>query len=81
MGLKLYRVTLRQCPVFLSRFSVGYVVAEDPTSAYILMCQSLNSTTAMKGESLELDRVELVAENTLDPLCRSRLYLPPEDPA
>jgi hypothetical protein len=80
MTRKLYRVTLKglacrsgsgQC------YGEAYVVAEDPTAAYQQVKSRLESDDIGFEHDRELDTVQLIAEETDDPLCGHRLYIAP----
>lgn len=75
--MKLFLVTLRgmQAPVaFGMAHGTAYVVAEDPTSAYQKVRDELDKHDFGFAHERELSKVELLAEDSLYPGCRIRLY-------
>lgn len=61
--LKLWRVTLRGMQT--SRYGVTYVVAEDPTSAYLRVKTFLDGEKIGYSKDRELDKIELMADEYL----------------
>lgn len=75
---KLYRVTLKgmfsnnsSSPVY----GVSYVVADNPSEAYNVVQNDLVQRDIGFDHQRALDKVELIAEDTEYPDCRTRLYV------
>jgi len=76
MSLKLYKITCKGMTVSSTGVAhcVSYVLAKDPTDAYKIMRTSLDKRDLGFSKDRELDKVELVAENTDYPDCGTRIY-------
>ena len=77
MSLKLYKVTCKGMTTSFTgcAYGVAYVVASDPTEAYEKVRTDLEKQDLGFRKDRELDRIELLAENTDYPDCGLRLYI------
>ena len=70
---KLYLVKLRGMQT--SAYGKAYVVAKDPTDAYEKVRTRLDIEDVGYSQDRELESIELLAEDTEFPDCRTRLYV------
>lgn len=73
--MKLYRV---KCRGMIDSHGTAFVVAANADAAYRIVLVDLDARSLGFGWEREMNRVELVAEDTLYPACGCRLYLSPE---
>ncbi len=76
MNKKLYLVTCRGMTIPASpTYGVAYVVAEDPGEAYAKVRQALEKRDVGFSSDREMDRIELLAEESEYPACGKVLYI------
>lgn len=73
---KLYKVTLRGMTYSATGviYGVSFVVANDPQHAYQVVKKDLEKRDIGYASDRELSNVELIAEDTQYPDCKTRLY-------
>jgi len=76
MSLKLYKVTCKGMTTSSTGVAHGisYVLAADPTEAYLTVRTNLDKRDIGFDKDRELDRIELIAENVDYPDCGTRVY-------
>jgi len=76
-GMKLFRVTCQgmNIPQFVGvTYGIAYVVAEDAAKAYQRVRDALDESNIGFKQEREMQKVELIAEETEYPACGFRLY-------
>lgn len=71
---KLYRVTVQGLDSTKPQYKVSYVIADDPTSAYDTVREYLDDQEIGFEEDRELLSVELIADDTRYPDCKTKLF-------
>ena len=71
--MKLYKVVLRRGITHTNH--VAYVIATDPTKAHEIVETDLVNRNIEPGSGRELDRIELIADETEYPACGQRVYI------
>jgi hypothetical protein len=75
--MKLFKITLRGMTVTSTGvvYGVSYVVAQDPTSAYLKVKKFLDTNDIGFSKERELFSVELIADSNIYPDCGTLLHL------
>lgn len=71
---KLYKITLQGLHGTKPQYRECYVVADDPTSAYNLVREYLDDEKIGFTEDRGLKTIELLAEDTKYPDCKTKLF-------